>query len=187
MADRPSVRIVKRFQWQGATKEFSNRYHFNGGVPVDSDAWHAFFDSVVAKEKLIYTDAVTIVGATGYEAGSDVPVASWTYTTAGLLAAVGYSTPGECAAILRHATTKRSIKNHPVFVFSYFHNARAATDVNYGDTLHATQKTAIEVYAAYWRDGLTGGGITAVRCTPDGAGVTGLSVDPYIGHRDFPR
>jgi hypothetical protein len=144
-------------------------------------------DKVVLEEKKQYTDAVVITSCVGYEAGSDVPVASKTYTTSGTLAVAGYSTPGDCAAVLRHSTTKRSTNDHPVYVHSFFHAARAATDVNYGDTLLGTQKTAIENYGGLWRDGMTGGGITAIRATPDGHAVTGMSVDPYIGHRDFPR
>lgn len=187
MADSPSIRVVKRFQYRGATQEFSNRFYFNGGAPDDSDAWHLFMDQVVLYEKTIYTDAVTIISCTGFEAGSDVPVANKTYTTAGTLTVAGYSTPGDAAVVLRHATTKTSVNSHPVYVHSFFHAARAATDVNYGDTLLGTQKTAVENYGGHWRDGITAGGITAVRSTPDGHAVTGMSVDPYIGHRDFPR
>ena len=183
-ATRPSLRTVKSFAFRGGLREFSNRYYFNGGTPADSNAWHNLFDAVVNLEKTIYPSVVQITGAFGYEPPSDVAVASKAYTTNGTFAG-GTAVPGECAAILRHQTGKRSIKNHPVYVFSYFHMVQR--DASDKDLVEASQKVAYEVYGAAWRDGITAGGVTALRATPDGHVVTGRSVDPWIHHRDFPR
>jgi hypothetical protein len=42
------------------------------------------------------------------------------------------------------------------------------------------------VYAAGWISGITAGGVTAVRATPQGAVCTGQLVEEYVTHRDFP-
>jgi hypothetical protein len=183
-----SIRVVKSFNFRGGVKEYSNRYHFDGGAIGDSTAMNTFMDAVVVAEKAIHPVSCTIVSAHCYAPGSDVEIASKTYSTVGTLVITGGSqSPGECAVVVRLATTKKSTKNHPVFCFSYYHQAFFNTASGLADTLLASQKTANEGYADSWKNGLSIGGRTYVRTTPDGHLTTGRLVDPFIGHRDFPR
>jgi len=183
-----SIKVTKTWQWRGATKDFSNRYYFDGGSPGDSDAWHTLMDAIVAEEKAMWDSFLHITRCDGYAPGSEVAVASKTYTQAGTLSlGVGARTPGECAAVLRMATTKKSTKNHTVYVFSYFHSVLYNGTSGDPDSVFASQKTAMELYGQHWLDGITVGGRTYKRTTPDGHATTGRIVDPFIGHRDFPR
>ena len=184
-----SVKTIKQFEYRGDTaKEFSNRYFFDGSAPADAAAWDALSDAVVAAEKVVYGSNVHIVKVRGYGPTSEVAVNEKSYSQAGTLTVGGTTqAPGDCAAVLRMATTKKSTKNHTVYVFSYFHAARFDPTTGFNDVLFSGQKTNIETYGSAWLAGITVGARTYKRCTPDGHLVTGRICDTYIGHRDFPR
>jgi hypothetical protein len=129
---------------------------------------------------------VTIVETFGYAAGSDVPVFSKSYSTVGTGAFTSWiAAPGDCAAIVRYSTTARTPKNHPVYLFNYYHGVSAVSTG--GDTLHAAQKAAISAYAGSWISGFSDGAETLVRAGPNGATAVGQIVDASVMHRDFPR
>lgn len=184
-----SLRIVKTFAYRGdPVQTWSNRYFFDGGDPGDSATWHDLFDAFVLVEKTCYPNSVTVADVYGYAPGSQVAVASKSYGIAGTLGGVEMiSTPGDCAAVLRMATTKRSKKNHPVYVFSYFHKALFSPSGSGPDELLAQQKTALENFGSDLLNGITVNTRTYKRTTPDGHPTTGRAVDPWIGHRDFLR
>lgn len=180
-----SIKLVKSFTYRGATQEFSNRYYFDGAAPSD---WNALLDGIVALEKDIYPTNVTIVSAHGYQPGSNVAVANKTYTTAGTLSQAGrVQLPGDCAFVLRMATTKVSSKNHVVYVFSYYHAVTGDTAFASPDSPETGHLAAVQAYGNSWKNGITIGARTYHRTTPDGHLTTGALVDQYVGHRDFPR
>lgn len=186
MAATPSVVVTKSFVYRGSTQLWSNRYHFNGGVPSSNTAWDTFFDNIVNAEKAALRGATTIVKCSGYLAGATVATHSKTYTTLGTLVTTGgILQAGDVAALVRYATTALSSKNHPVYLFNYYHDVCSSSSDR--DTLLAAQKTALETYATAWISGFSDGTNTLVRAGPNGATATARVVNALVTHRDFPR
>jgi hypothetical protein len=190
VAATPSIKIVKNFNWRQNNTQFTNRYHFNGGTPSDATHWATLSNAIVTAEKAIYPPSVEIVSAIGYAAGSDVPVHTSSYTTAGTftIPSTEKQAPGECVALLRWATAARSSKNHPVFLFNYYHGVIANyNSLDEEDLVSTGQKAAINTYAGSWITGFSDGTLTLVRAGPNGATATGAVAEQWITHRDFPR
>lgn len=186
MAATPSVKIVKASPFKGGTRLWSNRYHFNGGVPSGDTQWHALMDAVTAAEKLATNVDTQIVSAVGYDAGSDVPVSSKAYSLTGTSIAAGAKSPLEVAALVRYATTARTSKNHPVYLFNYYHGPLVNKDSAGADVLSSDLRTLLNTYAAAWISGFSDGSHTLVRAGPNGATATGEFTEEYVTHRDFP-
>ena len=185
----PSVKITKSFPWRGGARLWSNRYYFDNLKPADTTKWTTFCDAIVAAEKLIYStgSSVQIVKAEGYDAGSDVSVFSKSYAQFGTTSMTGSQlTPGEVAVLVRYSTAQRTSKNHPIYLFNYYHGMMG-TSAGAGDTVLAQQVTVLQTYAAAWVAGFSDGAVTHHRCGPQGHVATGYTVASTFTHRDFPR
>lgn len=190
MAATPSIKVVKQFTRKGTVQRFSNRYHFNGGTPSDGAHWKTFMDLIPPEEKLIYPSTVTIVEIIGYAAGSDVPVHTESYSVAGTLSIPVNCVqgPADSCGLVRYATTARTSKNHPVYLFNYYHGVLLDTAITDGqDIIPSGQVSAYGEYADDWIAGFSDGVNTYVRAGPNGATGVGHFEDGYVRHRDFPE
>jgi hypothetical protein len=174
--------------YKGGSRIWSNRYHFSGGTPADLAHWTTLANAVVNAFKACLDSDHTIVEAIGYAAGSDVPVASIVYSTAGTATPGGsdYRTPLDIAALVRWSTPGRSTKNHPIYCFNYIHAAWFHGGLASQDVLASFQKSALTTYASDWVSGFSDGVNTYVRSSPSGHVANGSIVEEYLTHHDFP-
>ncbi len=186
-ASSPSLKVTKSFLYRGGSRLWSNRYYFNGTTPPDSTHWTTFSDAVVTAEKAAHWDFTTIVETQGYAAGSDVPVFSKTYSTAGTIASSGITrAPGDAATLLRWSTASRTSKNHPLYLFNYYHGV-CTSGATTPDVVQASQVSFLGTYAALWITGISDGTVSHHRCGPNGDLATGQLVSAVVRHRDFPN
>lgn len=190
MAATPSIKIIKTMPVRGEVRRWSNRYHFNGGTPANGTAWETLRANVVAAEVPLYDARSVVVEAHGYAAGSELPVFSWTGSVPGTFTGTG-SRPqaADCVGIIRYATAARTSKNHPVYLFNYYHcvfNGDGTGDSQW-DEIFGSQHSRYQTFGGLWESGFSDGTNTYNRAGPNGASATGVFVSPYIFHRDFPR
>lgn len=188
MAPTPSVLIKFSFDFRDSARIWSTRVHFNGGTPSSSAHWETLFDNIVAELKNDVYTFVEIVECVGYAGGSDIAVDQKSYAQAGLipLASGDHRTSGETVGLLRWATPARSSKNHPVYLFNFWHGAAyTGTEV---DKPSNDFKGGITNFANFLQgSGFTDGVNVYTRAGPNGVTAGSHQVDTYLTHRDFPR
>jgi len=190
--DRSSIVITKSFGYRDGVKLWGNRYHFEGDTPADNAAWTTFADAITAAEKAIFGPDTTIVEAVGFDHTTATPtnpqgfaVFTKGYSLAGTGVFSSVEAPGDCAALVKYATTARSVKNHPVYLSNYYHGVHLVAGG--GDDIDTAQVAAIEAYATAWLTGFSDGTGNRQRCGPHGAAAVSRVVGTFARHRDFPN
>lgn len=181
------MRVVKTLPYRGETRTWSNRYFFDGVSSPTSADFNAWGDKIILHEKQIYGNRVTITGTVHYLAGSDVPVSSRSMSVAGLMSYTGTDKcPGDCAVVTRYSTTQRTSKNHPIYLFKYYHDALTDEEGD-ADTVKDNQINRMADLATPLVAGYALPSGTVKICGPYGAVAQGFLTLPKITHRDFPR
>lgn len=183
---RFSVKSNKTFVYRSVTKEWSNRYFFTGGPPSSSAHWLTLYDAIQTLEKACFSSVVSLIGGVGYEAGSEVPVWSGGSLVAGTVTPGGNDRlmPGDCTRLIRWTTDARTGKNHPIYLFKYFHGVynNSADPADIPSSVNNVGLVAL-------RDGLVSGVSDGVNtyhlCGPYGAVALVGTIQNLIGHRDF--
>jgi hypothetical protein len=173
--------------YRGTTRNWSQRFFFGTLTTLDSTKFNNLADAIHTASKLCLSSWVGYVGATGYNGGSDLPVFTKTYSDNGSFAHTGERLcPGDCAAMLRFSTTQRTSKNHPIYLYKWFHGVYY-DDATAPDTLWSTQATAIDTFGASCVTGFSDGSTNRPISGPYGAVAQGHQVNTWIRHRDFPN
>lgn len=194
-ATRSSLLVVKSMSALGSTREWTNRYHVTGPLTPTFAQFQTLADAVVADEAAALEGFITIVRVDW----SDASTASSTNLNGDTLYTKSYSTaggatsgsdgsliaPSDCAVLLRYTTDARSVKNHAIYLFNYYHGAYHSSTNK--DNVGGVQKTGFEEYGDDWLAGFSDGVNTRIRCGPHGAVAQSRSVKTLITHRDFPR
>jgi hypothetical protein len=162
MAAKVGLTIVKAFTYRGdSTEEFSNTYHLTGTVPDTPTAWRTLFDALVAQEKTVYASAVSVVRGYAYATDNPSDDSVWSVdlvTDSGVVPGTlslgtGTPAPGDCAVWVRWKTSRlTSPGSKPIYLRKYFHGALMASG-GVGDTILASQKTALLALGAKLQDG----------------------------------
>lgn len=190
---RSSLVVTKTMTYKGSTVFWSNRYHVTGPETITLEEFEVLADAVTAAEQDALTGDQEIVEVTWSDASTatstnphGLVTQTKTYALSGTTApGDALATPGDCATFIRYSTDARSTKNHPIYLFNYYHGPKSE-ESNPVDILHPTIRTRWLTYGTAWLAGFSDGTNTRVRCGPRGANATAREVPEYITHRDFP-
>jgi hypothetical protein len=181
--------IKWRFEtpYKGGTKVWSTTFHLTGGDWQDQTHFNTFADNMKAYIYVLITARTTLLDATGYNPGSDVPVFTKSYNVACTQSrGTSWLMPLEAAILLRWTTDQRSTKNHPIYLYNYIHDiySNSATTPEVPDASLISTWTS---RCATFITGITDGSLTRKRAGPRGAVAQTGAAEAYAVHRDFPR
>lgn len=184
---RVGIKLRYSFSWRGNTKEWSQLYHFDGPT---SWADQTHFDTCATNLwnaiKSVTCARVTLIDATGYNAGSFLPVFSKTFSAAGTY--TDTSNPqaaGEMCMLWRFTTDARSTKNHPIYLFKWFHGTQsdgATSPDSLRNGIHGSAASNISTLLA----GISDGTNTRQYCGPRGAVAQSGTCETLLHAREFP-
>lgn len=180
------LKMVYSFNWRGTTKQWSQLWHWTEGNWASQGQFDTFATLLFNNLKTFTNPRVTFVEAVAYNPGSFLPVFTHVIGSPGTYAE---GTPpeatGEACMLWKFTTDQRTTKNHPIYLFKWFHGVQAdgATDP---DTLRNGTRTSAESVLTTILAGLSDGTNTRHYCGPRGAVAQTGSVNTKLHMREFP-
>lgn len=184
----PGVVLYKTFSYRGEAEEWGNTYHFVGSAPTDPAGWRSLVDALVALEKTVLANLVTIERAICYENTDDSSVYSYDLSAfAGTVAGTYNPTTmsstvqeGGTSYMARWDTGRRSSKGKPIYLRKYWHPAMSPTGSP--DQVDPDLVTATSAFAA---NVLSSSGDWPGLAGPDGVAPVGHLGQSYTNYRDL--
>lgn len=180
------IKLTFSFSYQGNTKVWSQLWHFTGGSWQDQTHFNALSDALWNQVKTVTCSRVTLVSSTGYNPGSFLPVYTKSYSAAGTY--TDTSNPqahGEACMLWRFTTDQRSTKNHPIYLYKWFHGTQSDGSTS-PDTLRAGIHSSAAPPIAAILAGLSDGTLTRIYAGPRGAVAQSGTCNTLLHVREFP-
>lgn len=158
---RPGVTLIKTMNYRGLPEQWSNTYDMTV-APTTPTLWRTAIDGLIAQEKTVYSNRVTIIKAYCYD---DLALAvTYVYdlslfagTVPGTLGGSGgAATPGDVAGWVRWDTGRRGSTGKPVYLRKYFHDVQVDGAPN-EDHILTAQQTAYNAFGTALLSALGGG------------------------------
>jgi hypothetical protein len=188
------IRFEFTSPYRDGTKNWSTTFHCTGPEWADHDAAYTYSNGVWTAIQHAVLDTTTLNTIVAYNPGSDIPVYTMDWEDTG-----GYNdhsnpmTALEECMLIKWDTDARSVRNHPVYLFNFFHHVQSEGATN-PDILRSGMRTTMDDNLATILAGISDGHITRFRCGPrapevgyDQPVATGAVTQHPLHHRDFPR
>lgn len=184
--NQAGIKFQFEFSWRGSTKTWSQLYHLTQGSWQDQTHFNAASDAIWNLIKQALPARNTLDSTVGYNPGSFLPVYSKAYGSAGTYTDTSNpQAPGEACMLWKFATDQRTSKNHPIYLFKWFHGMQTDGATS-PDTLRAgIASTAASVISSLVA-GISDGTLTRHYCGPFGAVAQSGTCNPKLHMREFP-
>lgn len=172
--------------YRGGAKVWSNLWHWTGASWASQGQVDTFAGNLWDTIKGQVLAGTTFVEAVAYNAGSFLPVYTHTSGAAGTYTdASNPQAPLEASALWRFTTDQRTSKNHPIYLFKWFHHVQTeglTSPDSLRNGLHSGMGGAISDILA----GITDGTNTRNYCGPFGAVAQTGTCNSLLHMREFP-
>lgn len=184
--DQAGIKYTFSFSWRGQTKSWSQLWHFTQGAWQDQGHFNATSDAVWNLIKLAIPARNTLVTTTAYNPGSFLPVYTKSYGATGSYTdTANPQAPGEACMLVKFTTTQRTTKNHPIYLFKWFHGVQtdgATSPDLLRNGIQSTMQGNLNTLMA----GVSDGTLTRKYCGPFGAVAQTAAVNTQLHIREFP-
>lgn len=183
---RVGVKVTFNIPWRGGNRDYSQLWHWTGPSWPDQTHFNTFADNLRDELRPVTLASTTLVEMVGYNAGSFLPVFTKTYGVAGTYTDTGNpQAPGEACMLWRFTTDQRTSKNHPIYLFKWFHHMQT-NGLTSPDSLRSGIATTAAGQIADILAGLSDGTNTRNYCGPFGAVAQTGTCNSLLHTREFP-